>query len=133
MKLTSSSAREFHAQRSENHAFLDSTDSQSPAFQRESVNGIGAANSSLALKPMKPASRIFAALTVCMLTGIFFVSETVWGQKIDLMNLDSYGNTSTNATNHGLIWTNSLVGPGLLQEDVNLTLLGGSATNNLTN
>jgi hypothetical protein len=66
---------------------------------------------------------------LCLLAG----KASVSAQQVFLDNLDSYffGSGSTNATSYGLVWTNNPI--GLLQEDVNVTLLGGSSTNNLTN
>jgi hypothetical protein len=82
-------------------------------------------------KPRQTLSllRIFSVMLLCLLAG----KASVSAQQVFLDNLDSYffGSGSTNATSYGLVWTNNPI--GLLQEDVNVTLLGGSSTNNLTN
>ena len=65
-------------------------------------------------------------------TALLTVQFSAWSQQIELSNFDNWGNTNYYATNYGLIWTNGPDGPGLLQEDVNVTLLGGTNASNLT-
>jgi hypothetical protein len=78
--------------------------------------------------------KIFRSALVIAIVGVAFLTGkySASGQQIGLMNLDSWGNTDPNATSYGLIWTNGPDAPGLLQEDVNVTLLGGPSATNMT-
>ena len=69
---------------------------------------------------------------IAVALGLALGELAALGQAVILENYDNWQNWSTNATSGGLLWTNGPDGPGLLQEDVNVTLLGGTSATNLT-